>query len=165
MTAHDYLVEMTFAPFGSLLSPQEVVTFAERFVLPTLEACQQLKDTGRIVAGGTALAAVGFTFIARADSPQELEEMAASLPLWPGPKPAWCLWVRSKAAPPPCASGWPKPRPERWKPPRPRKATRPHQPNDFSPDATETYWRFLKKSRHHRSQHSSPSGPTPSSHQ
>ena len=82
MTAHDYLVEMTFAPFGSLLSPQEVVRFSERFVLPTLDACQKLRDAGRIVAGGTALAAVGFTFIARADSPQELEDMVAGLPLW-----------------------------------------------------------------------------------
>ena len=82
MIAHDYLIEMTFAPFGSLLSPQEVVTFSERFVLPTLEACQKLRDAGHIVAGGTALAAVGFTFIARADSPQELEDMVAGLPLW-----------------------------------------------------------------------------------
>ena len=82
MPAHDYLVEMTFVPFGSLLSPQEVVAFSERFVLPTLEACQKLTNAGRIIAGGTALAAVGFTFIARADSPQELEDMVASLPLW-----------------------------------------------------------------------------------
>lgn len=82
MTSHDYLVEMTFTPFGSLLSPQEVVTFSERFVLPTLEACQKLRESGRIVAGGTALAAIGFAFIARAGSPQELEDMVAGLPLW-----------------------------------------------------------------------------------
>lgn len=82
MTDHHYLVEMTFAPFTSLLSPHEVITFSERFVLPTLEACQKMKDAGRIVAGGTALAAVGFTFIARANSPQELEDMMAGLPLW-----------------------------------------------------------------------------------
>ena len=82
MISHDYLVEMTFAPFGSLLSPKEAVTFSERFVLPTLEACQKLKETGHIVAGGTALAAVGFTFIARAESPQDLEDMVAGLPLW-----------------------------------------------------------------------------------
>lgn len=56
--------------------------FSERFVLPTLEACQKLRETGRILAGGTALAAVGFTFIARAESPQELEDMVAGLPLW-----------------------------------------------------------------------------------
>ena len=82
MTANEYLVEMTFTPFGSLLSPQDVLTFSERFVLPTLEACQKLRESGRIVAGGTTLAAVGFTFIARAESPHELEDMVAGLPLW-----------------------------------------------------------------------------------
>jgi hypothetical protein len=82
MTSADYLVEMTFPPFGTLLSPQEVITFSERFVLPTLEACQKLCATGRIVAGGTTLAAVGFIFIARTESPQALEDMVSSLPLW-----------------------------------------------------------------------------------
>ena len=82
MTAHEYLVEMSFTPFNSPLSPQEVAAFTERFVLPTLEACQKLKEAGRIIAGGTALAAVGFTIIARVDSPQELEDMVAGLPLW-----------------------------------------------------------------------------------
>jgi hypothetical protein len=82
MPSHDYLIEMSFAPFASLPSPQEVVTFAERFALPTLEALEGLAAAGRIVAGGPALASVGFAFIARAASPQELEEMVAGLPLW-----------------------------------------------------------------------------------
>jgi hypothetical protein len=82
MTSHDYLVEMSFAPFASLPSPQEVVTFGERFALPTLEALERLAATGQIVAGGPALASVGFAFIARASSPQELEDMVAGLPLW-----------------------------------------------------------------------------------
>jgi hypothetical protein len=82
MTSHDYLVEMSFAPFASLPSPHEVVTFAERFALPTLDALEGLAAAGRIVAGGPALASVGFAFIARAATPQELEEMVAGLPLW-----------------------------------------------------------------------------------
>ena len=82
MTSSDYLVEMTFAPFTTLLTPEQMTTFAERFVLPTLDACQRLIAAGRIVAGGTALAAVGFIFIARAETPQELEDMVAGLPLW-----------------------------------------------------------------------------------
>jgi hypothetical protein len=82
MTSHGYLVEMSFAPFASLPSPQEVVTFAERFALPTLEALEKLAAGGRIAAGGPTLASVGFAFIARAASPQELEEMVAGLPLW-----------------------------------------------------------------------------------
>jgi hypothetical protein len=83
MTSHDYFVEMTFAPFATLPSPQEVVSFAERLALPTLEALEKLVSTGRILAGGPSLAAVGFSFIARAASPEELEEMVTGLPLWP----------------------------------------------------------------------------------
>jgi hypothetical protein len=82
MISPHYLVEMTFAPFGSLLTPQEVLTFTDRFVLPTLETCERLTSEGRIVAGGPCLAAVGFSFIAKADSPEELEDMVVGLPLW-----------------------------------------------------------------------------------
>jgi hypothetical protein len=83
MLSHDYLVEMSFAPFASPPSPQEAVAFTERLALPTLEALEKLSAAGLIVAGGPALASVGFAFIARASSPAELEEMVAGLPLWP----------------------------------------------------------------------------------
>ena len=79
----DYLVEMNFAPFASLPSPQELVAFSERMALPTLEALDRLLASGRIVAGGPTLAAIGFSFIARAESPQALEDMVSALPLWP----------------------------------------------------------------------------------
>jgi hypothetical protein len=83
MPSHDYLVEMNFDPFASLLTPQEIAAFAERMALPTLEALRQLAASGRILAGGTLLAATGFIFIARVSSPQELEEMMIALPLFP----------------------------------------------------------------------------------
>jgi hypothetical protein len=83
MRFHEYLVEMSFAPFASLPSPQEAAAFTERLVLPTLEALERLAGSGRIAAGGPALAAPGFSFIARASSPEELEERVAGLPLWP----------------------------------------------------------------------------------
>jgi hypothetical protein len=82
VTSHDYLVEMTFAPFATLPTPQEAATFAQRFALPTLEALENLAAAGRIRAGGPLLAAPGFSFIARASSPGDLEEMVAGLPLW-----------------------------------------------------------------------------------
>ena len=81
--SHQYLIEMNFAPFAAAPTPQEMVTFTERFVLPTLGALQTLTDSGRIVAGGATLGAVGFSFIASAESPHDLEEMVTSLPLWP----------------------------------------------------------------------------------
>jgi hypothetical protein len=83
MPSHDYFVEMTFPPFATLPAPAEVAAFAETMALPTLEACQALVASGRIAAGGPALAAIGFYFIARADSPQDLEDMLSGLALWP----------------------------------------------------------------------------------
>jgi hypothetical protein len=83
MTPQDYLIEMNFTPFATLLSPQELLAFTERMALPTLEGLEKLAASGRILAGGTSLAAIGFTFIARVNSPEELEDMLGSLPLWP----------------------------------------------------------------------------------
>lgn len=80
-SAHDYLVEMTFAPFPTVPTPQEAIAFAEHLALPSLEALEQLAAAGRIVAGGTNLASAGFTFIARVSTPLELEEMIGRLPL------------------------------------------------------------------------------------
>lgn len=82
MSTQQYLVEMSFQPFATIPSPAELRAFTERFVLPTLEACERLVAAGRIVAGGTTLAAVGFTFVAQAESGDELEQTIASLPLW-----------------------------------------------------------------------------------
>jgi hypothetical protein len=83
MTLQEYLVEMSFAPLASLPSPQEMASFNERFIQPTLSACKDFLDAGKIAAGGPALAAVGLIFIARAHSPQDLEDMLSTLPLWP----------------------------------------------------------------------------------
>lgn len=82
MTSHDYLVEMNIAPFASLPSPQEAITFTERFVKPTLDPCRRLLAAGEILAGGPPLATTGLIFIARASSPEALEEMIVGLPLW-----------------------------------------------------------------------------------
>jgi hypothetical protein len=83
MSSLDYLVEMNFDPFATLLSPPEIAAVAERMALPTIEALRQLAESGRILAGGTFLAATGFIFIARVSSPQELDEIMIGLPLFP----------------------------------------------------------------------------------
>src|SRR4051812_30810191 len=83
MSAHVYLVEMSFAPFANLPAPAELIAFTERMTLPTFEALEKLEQSGRILAGGTTLAAVGLSFIIKVDSPEELEDTVAGLPLWP----------------------------------------------------------------------------------
>ena len=83
MNQNVYLVEMSFAPFANLPDPAELITFMERMALPTFAALEELERSGRILAGGTTLAAVGLSFIIRANSPQQLEETVSGLPLWP----------------------------------------------------------------------------------
>lgn len=79
----DYLVEMKITPSSVVPTPQEGIAFTERFVLPTLEAFERLAASGKILAGGPQLGAMGFTFIARAENTQQLESIVATLPLWP----------------------------------------------------------------------------------
>jgi hypothetical protein len=79
----DYFVELKISPASVVPTPQAGIAFTERFVLPTLEACERLSAAGKILAGGPLLGAMGFTFIARAESAQQLEEIVATLPIWP----------------------------------------------------------------------------------
>jgi hypothetical protein len=82
MITTDYLVDMTVAASSTILTPEEGVAFAERYVLPTLDTLEGLQASGRIVAGGPLAGAMRFTFIARAESSQELEDVLASLSIW-----------------------------------------------------------------------------------
>lgn len=82
MTSLDYLVELTLPPADRLLAPEQGRAFTEAFVIPTLEACERHAAAGRIAAGGPTLGVMGFSFIARVSTPQELEELVAGLPLW-----------------------------------------------------------------------------------
>ena len=79
----DYFVELKITPPSVVPTPQEGIAFTERFVLPTLEACERLAASGKILAGGPLLGAMGFTLIARAEGAQQLEEIVATLPIWP----------------------------------------------------------------------------------
>jgi hypothetical protein len=81
MTSQDYLIEMNFPPFTALPTPPDVIAFIQRYALPTMEGLERLAASGRILAGGSFLAAAGFVFIARVGSPHELEELVSSLPL------------------------------------------------------------------------------------
>jgi hypothetical protein len=83
MPSNNYLVEMKIAPTANILTPEEGIAFTDRFVLPTLQTCENLTASGEILAGGPILGAMGFAFIARADSPYQLENIVGSLAIWP----------------------------------------------------------------------------------
>lgn len=79
----EYLVEMKLVPVSVIPTPQEGLAFSERFVRPTLQGLQRLREAGRIVAGGPTAGGTAFAFILRAGSPDELDAALGALPLWP----------------------------------------------------------------------------------
>jgi len=78
-----YLVDMHLADSGRSTTPAEGLTFMEQYVLPTLDLCERLEREDRIVAGGPVSGAVALSFIIRADSAREIDDLVGSLPIWP----------------------------------------------------------------------------------
>jgi len=78
-----YLVQMKLADSGRPASAQAGIAFIEQFILPTLETCEKLESAGKILVGGPVSGAVALALIVSADSSQELDQLIASLPIWP----------------------------------------------------------------------------------
>ncbi len=78
-----YLVNMKLADSGRPASSQAGIAFIEQLILPTLEMCRKLESEKKILAGGPVLGAVALVLIVNVESVQELDELVASLPIWP----------------------------------------------------------------------------------
>ncbi len=78
-----YLVQMKLASSGRATTPQEGITFIERFIFPTLELCKKLESEKKILAGGPVSGAVALVLIVSTESAQELDDLLTSLPVWP----------------------------------------------------------------------------------
>jgi len=79
-----YLVDMKLAAYGRPTGgPQDGISFIEQYILPSLELCTKLEGEKRILAGGPANGAIRLVMIVSAESAQELDEIIASLPIWP----------------------------------------------------------------------------------
>jgi muconolactone delta-isomerase len=78
-----YLVELDHVKSGQTATPETARSFIEQIIFPTLERAKQLLAEKKILAGGTVVGRVAFRFIVEADSPQELDRIITSLPLWP----------------------------------------------------------------------------------
>lgn len=77
-----YLVEIDHPKTGQLVTQEASRAFIEQVIFPTLSRAEQLVQEGRIVAGGPVAGRIALRFIAEVDSPQQLDRLVTSLPLW-----------------------------------------------------------------------------------
>ena len=78
-----FLVELDHVKSGAMLTPEAGCRFIEEVILPTLSRAEGLVAEKKIVAGGPVLGRISLRFIVEAASPQEVDQMVSSLPLWP----------------------------------------------------------------------------------
>ncbi len=78
-----YLIEMELVGSGRPRAPGDGESFIGEIILPTLERCERLVEEGRIVAGGPMSGRIGIAAIVEVESGRELDELLASLPIWP----------------------------------------------------------------------------------
>jgi muconolactone delta-isomerase len=78
-----YLVEMKLANSSRPTSQQEGKAFIERLIFPTLDRCERLQKEGKVLAGGPLAGAIALFFIVSVESTRELDDLIASLPMWP----------------------------------------------------------------------------------
>ena len=78
-----YLVQLRLSNPSRPTTAEQGLAFIERFILPTLERCEQLQTHNTIIAGGAVAGAVALDLIVNAQTVQELDEVIAGLPVWP----------------------------------------------------------------------------------
>ena len=77
-----FLIEIDQVKTAAPPTRQAGREFIEQIIFPTLDCADQLARAGRIVAGGPVAGRIALRFIAEADSPQQVDELVSSLPLW-----------------------------------------------------------------------------------
>ena len=78
----DFLVEMDHVKSGAVLTNETRKEFIEGIILPTLALAERYAADGKILAGGPVVGRIALCFIVQADSPQEVDRIIESLPLW-----------------------------------------------------------------------------------
>ena len=78
-----YLVQLRLVTTSRPKNADEGLAFIERYILPTLERCEQLQTQGRVAAGGAVSGAVALDLIINADTARALDEIITTLPAWP----------------------------------------------------------------------------------
>lgn len=77
-----YFVEIDHPPAGRPTTADQGRAFIEQVIFPSLDRAEQHLREGRIVAGGPVAGRIALRFIAEVDSPEALDRLVTSLPLW-----------------------------------------------------------------------------------
>ncbi len=77
-----FFVELDHVKSGLTLTPEAGRAFIEQIIFPTLARSEQLVAERKILAGGPVTGRIALRFIVESDSPQEVDRIIYSLPLW-----------------------------------------------------------------------------------
>ena len=77
-----FLVELDRVNPGSTPTPESGRTFIEQVIFPTLDRAEQFAAEGTILSGGVVAGQVALRFIVEANSPEDVDRVVTSLPLW-----------------------------------------------------------------------------------
>lgn len=77
-----FLVEIDHPKTGQSLSADAARAFITNVIFPTLAKAEQLVQEGTLVAGGPVAGRIALRFIAEVDTPQQLDRLVSSMPLW-----------------------------------------------------------------------------------
>jgi muconolactone delta-isomerase len=77
-----FLVELDHVKTGQPLTEETARAFIETVIFPTIARAEELAKQGRIVAGGPVAGRIAIRFIADVETPQQLDQLITSLPLW-----------------------------------------------------------------------------------
>ena len=77
-----FLVELDHVKPGVAPTPETGQAFIDRIILPTLARAEALHAEKKILAGGPVVGRIALLFIVEAVSPEEVDRIVSSLPLW-----------------------------------------------------------------------------------
>jgi hypothetical protein len=78
-----FLVELDHVKPGAAPRPEAGQAFIERTIFPTLARAEELLAEKKILAGGPVVGRIALRFMVEVNSPQEVDRIVSSLPLWP----------------------------------------------------------------------------------
>jgi muconolactone delta-isomerase len=77
-----FLVELDRVNPGNTPTPEGGHTFIQQVIFPTLARAEQLMAEGKILSGGAVAGRVSLRFIVEAQSPEDVDRIVTSLPVW-----------------------------------------------------------------------------------